>query len=219
MFKKISLTLVLLVLFLFSIVGQVIEGHNTYNDKRVEEYKEQPVTMSAYLHSGHFISSLSENMESEFLQMAVFVVLTINLYQKGSSESNKLPEQKEKSDLVTEAKENKYSEVQIQKHPFLWRLYEVSLSLVLFVLFIGFFFMHAYGSWQSINEQNMALHKPLLEFWQIFKESEFWFESFQNWQSEFFSIVMLVLLSIILRQKGSAQSKKMHQSLSYTGSH
>ena len=37
--------------------------------------------------------------------------------------------------------------------------------------------------------------------------SRFWFESFQNWQSEFFSVGVLVLLSIWLRQQGSAQSK------------
>jgi hypothetical protein len=37
--------------------------------------------------------------------------------------------------------------------------------------------------------------------------NQFWFESFQNWQSEFFSIGTLVVLSIYLRQKGSAQSK------------
>ena len=37
--------------------------------------------------------------------------------------------------------------------------------------------------------------------------SRMWFESFQNWQSEFLSIVALVVLSIFLRQKGSPESK------------
>lgn len=37
--------------------------------------------------------------------------------------------------------------------------------------------------------------------------ARFWFESFQNWQSEFLSVFAIVVLSIFLRQKGSPQSK------------
>ena len=39
--------------------------------------------------------------------------------------------------------------------------------------------------------------------------SKFWFESFQNWQSEFLSVGVLIVLSIFLRQKGSPQSKEV----------
>ena len=46
--------------------------------------------------------------------------------------------------------------------------------------------------------------------------SRFWFESFQNWQSEFFSVGVLVLLSIWLRQFGSAQSKPVAAPMSDT---
>jgi hypothetical protein len=35
----------------------------------------------------------------------------------------------------------------------------------------------------------------------------FWFESFQNWQSEFLAIGAMIVLSIYLRQRGSSQSK------------
>jgi hypothetical protein len=37
--------------------------------------------------------------------------------------------------------------------------------------------------------------------------SRFWFESFQNWQSEFRSIGTLILLGVVLRQRGSPESK------------
>jgi len=47
--------------------------------------------------------------------------------------------------------------------------------------------------------------------------SQFWFESFQNWQSEFFSVGVLVVMSIWLRQQGSAQSKPVAASASDTG--
>jgi hypothetical protein len=37
--------------------------------------------------------------------------------------------------------------------------------------------------------------------------SQFWFESFQNWQSEFLAVASIVLLSIYLRERGSPESK------------
>jgi hypothetical protein len=36
---------------------------------------------------------------------------------------------------------------------------------------------------------------------------QFWFESFQNWQSEFLSTAVQVVLSIWLRQNDSPESK------------
>jgi hypothetical protein len=37
--------------------------------------------------------------------------------------------------------------------------------------------------------------------------SSFWFESLQNWQSEFLAVLAIVVLSIFLRQRGSPESK------------
>ena len=45
----------------------------------------------------------------------------------------------------------------------------------------------------------------------------FWFESFQNWQSEFLSVFSIVVLSIFLREKGSPQSKPVDAAHSDTG--
>ena len=42
-----------------------------------------------YLTTGHFVEATFENWESEFLQMAAFVLLTAVLVQKGSAESKK----------------------------------------------------------------------------------------------------------------------------------
>ena len=41
-------------------------------------------------------------------------------------------------------------------------------------------------------------------------DPEFWYESFQNWQSEFLSIGALVVLAIFLRERGSPESKPVH---------
>jgi hypothetical protein len=37
--------------------------------------------------------------------------------------------------------------------------------------------------------------------------SQLWFESFQNWQSEFLAVGSIVVLSIFLRERGSPESK------------
>ncbi|TGE20410.1 hypothetical protein E5K00_20655 [Hymenobacter aquaticus] len=47
--------------------------------------------------------------------------------------------------------------------------------------------------------------------------SRFWFQSFQNWQSEFLSIVSIVGLSIFLRQQGSPESKPVDARHAETG--
>jgi hypothetical protein len=47
--------------------------------------------------------------------------------------------------------------------------------------------------------------------------AQFWFESFQNWQSEFMSVAVLTLLSIWFRQRSSPESKPVHKAHSDTG--
>jgi hypothetical protein len=45
----------------------------------------------------------------------------------------------------------------------------------------------------------------------------FWFESLQNWQSEFLAVLAIVVLSIYLRQQGSPESKPVDASMDDTG--
>jgi hypothetical protein len=216
--RNFSLSIVLTVLFALSLTGQIRAGFATYNEERQEKQLQPLSSISQYLQTGHFLSSLSENMESEFLQMSLFVYLTMCLYQKGSAESKKPPDEMTKEDIEKEDKEKKYQIERRRSHPVAWRLYENSLTLVLLLLFGIFFVLHARGSLSLVNEQREFLGKPTIGFSEIFGEEEFWFESFQNWQSEFFSIVILGLLSIFLRQKDSAQSKKMSDPYWKTGS-
>ena len=54
-------------------------------------------------------------------------------------------------------------------------------------------------------------------FFTYLRSSQFWFESFQNWQSEFFSVAALIVLSIFLRERGSSQSKPVAAPHSQTG--
>lgn len=77
--------------------------------------------------------------------------------------------------------------------------------------------MHIYGSLKDYNAEQIRLGKPLESFSQYITSSRLWFESFQNWQSEFLSIFAIIILSIYLRQKGSPQSKPVDAAHSQTG--
>ncbi len=84
-----GLSVAMFSLFAVSLVGQVLAGHRVHNEDQ-REHQQPTVQLAEYLRSGHFVEAVFENWESEFLQMAAFVLLTAYLYQKGSPESRKL---------------------------------------------------------------------------------------------------------------------------------
>ncbi len=213
-FYKNSLTIVFFLLFLVSIIGQFFAGWKEYNnDLKDDNYP--PVTVSEYTTSGHFISSTFENWESEFLQMALFVILTRTLRQKGSSESKKLDEKEEVDNEPDPNKED--APWPVHKGGIVLALYKNSLSIVLLLLYLISFGLHIYGSLKDYNAEQVRLGKPLENFSGYLTDSRLWFESFQNWQSEFLSIFAIIILSIYFRQKGSSQSKPVDAPDSQTG--
>lgn len=96
-------------------------------------------------------------------------------------------------------------------------IYKNSLTIALLLLFVLSFALHWYGSWLDFNEKQVLEHKPQVEFCSFLSNKKFWFESFQNWQSEFLSIFAIIFLSIYLRQIGSSQSKAVNASNTETG--
>jgi len=199
-----GLSLTFLLLFIFSIIGQIIFGFKEYN-KEITELGANEVPMGTYLVSGHFIQSTFENWESEFLQMALFVVLTIFLQQKGSSESKDFDKQEE-VDREPDPK-RKGAPWPVKRGGAILFLYKYSLTILLMLLFMTSFALHFYGSLKDENTQLLLKGKPVETAGDYFFDSRFWFESFQNWQSEFLSVFAIIILSIFLRQKGSPQSK------------
>jgi hypothetical protein len=218
MMKKIiynnSLSIVLFVLFLVSVAGQFFTGF-AENNKERKEHGFPPLTTGSYIHSGHFIQATFENWESEFLQMALFVVLTISLRQKGSSESKKCdgPEEVDREP----SPKRKNAPWPVKKGGIVLQIYKHSLTIALFILFIVSFILHFHGSLQNENDELHLKGLPRESMWQYMGDSRFWFESFQNWQSEFLSVFAIVVLSIFLRQKGSPQSKPVDAPHSETG--
>lgn len=199
-----SLSIVFILLFALSFIGQVKFGMDEYNKERTEEGASE-VGLNYYLQSGHFVESTFENWESEFLQMALFVVLTIFLQQRGSSESKDF-DKVEEVDREPNPK-RKGAPWAVRTGGWILRVYKHSLTIALTLLFLVSFMMHFYGSLADENESLLRKHEPVTTAAQYIGDSRFWFESFQNWQSEFFSIFAIIILSIFLRQKGSSQSK------------
>jgi len=182
---------------------------------RYDDKGQPPISFGLYLTSGRFIQATFENWESEFLQMAVFVILSIFLRQEGSSESKKVDEEEE---VDREPKSSPDAPWPVRKGGIILKLYSHSLSIVLFLLFILSFLAHGYGSWLDYNEQQLLDQKPTVAFAEYLGYPKFWFESFQNWQSEFLSMAAIIWLTIYLRQKGSSQSKPVDAPNSETGS-
>lgn len=201
--KNNSLSITFFLLFIASLIAQVIFGHQEYNKELAEEGA-AAVTFSEYLTSGHFMQSTFENWESEFLQMALFVLFTIWLKEKGSSES------KESDNEPVDREPNpkrKGAPWPVKKGGIFLAVYKHSLTIALMLLFIISFVIHFYGSLEDENLQNTLKGEPTETAGEYIASSRFWFESFQNWQSEFLSVFAIIVLSIYLRQIGSSQSK------------
>lgn len=210
-----GLSIVFFLLFVLSIVGQIYFGFAEYNKERAEEGV-AVIDFFPYLSSGHFIQATFENWESEFLQMALFVVFTIFLEQKGSSESKDF-DKEEETDREPDPNK-KDAPWPVKKGGWILRIYKYSLTIALTAFFLISFCIHFYGSLKDENEQLAIKGLPLENAGEYITDSRFWFESFQNWQSEFLSVLAIVLLSIWLRQKGSSQSKPVDASFDETGS-
>ena len=211
-----ALTLALLGLFGLSLAGQLISGFHEYNATQ-SEHGRAPVGAGEYFGTGHPWEAVFENWESEFLQMAVFVLLTTLLVQKGSPESRR-PGVKELVDAdPRDFAGNPDAPWPVRRGGWVLLLYENSLGIVFVVLFVLSWAGHAAGGFAAFAEDELAHGQGRSTFAQYLASPRFWFESFQNWQSEFLSIAAMVWFSVYLRQRWSPESKPVHAPHDETG--
>ena len=213
-----GLTIVWLGMFFLSFIfGLSFAGQREYNSEQ-REHGQDEVGYVEYVTSSHFLSATMENWESEFLQMFLFVALTACLYQKGSAESKKLDEEDPVDRDPRLSKNKEDAPWPVRKGGLVLKLYEYSLSLAFLLLFVGCLFLHAAGGARQYNEEQAAHGRPeRVTALSYMATSRFWFESFQNWQSEFLAVGAMVFLSIYLRQRGSPESKPVDAPHSQTG--
>jgi hypothetical protein len=209
-----------LVLFMFGLfalflAGVSITGYLS-NNQELQTHQQPTASFGQYLGSGGFAEAVFENWESEFLQMAALVIATIFLYQKGAADSRKI-RGKEATDTSS-----RYSIIRAQSWSQRRRavgktLYTNSLSLALIALFLASFVLHAIGGTAARNEEAVYHSESPVAVVEYVRTSQFWFESFQNWQSEFLAVGTLLLLSVYLRQRHSPESKPVSDSDQQTG--
>ena len=216
--KSNSLSLVLLGFFLLFLIGHSVAGQRYYNNEQAS-HGQPAVTYAEFVKSGEFVETVFENWESEFLQMGSFVLLTIFLRQKGSAESKKLLGEEENDRKPRSKSKAADAPGPVRRGGLTLKLYESSLSIALIVLFLLTFWLHAAGGAAATCEDNKVHGEadcPSTS--QYISTSKFWYESFQNWQSEFLAVFSIVVLSIFLRQKGSPESKPVNSPHYQTGS-
>ncbi|MGF6834770.1 membrane protein implicated in regulation of membrane protease activity [Paenarthrobacter sp. TE4293] len=203
-------------LFVVFLGGMIISGAATYSEE--QQAHGQPATgISDFLTSGSFWEAVFENWESEFLQMAMYVVLTVFLFQRGSSESKPVDKEAPQDQDPRAAEKSAKTPWPVKRGGWVLKVYEHSLSGLLGLLFLFSFTMHAVGGTAAYNEEQLSHGLPEISTWEYMASSQFWFESFQNWQSEFLAVAVLVGASVYLRERGSPESKPVAEPHHETG--
>jgi hypothetical protein len=213
--KNNGLSLVYVGLFLLTLFVMSVTGHHHYNSEQ-REHHDPVVSYWTYLHTGDFVEGVFENWESEFLQMGTYVLFTVYLFQKGSPESKPLDERMPQD---VEPQRQRYSDTPrpVRRGGLALRLYSNSLAIALFALFLFSIILHAVGGTWAYNEDQMAHGGRPVSILTFVTTGEFWYQSMQNWQSEFLAVAALAVLGIWLRQHGSPESKPVGAPHSMTG--
>jgi hypothetical protein len=201
-----GLTLVLLALFLLTLGGHAWSGW-LYHLETLQEHGAPRIGFEEYLTSGAFVETVGENWESEFLQMLAFVYLGTFLFQRGSPESKEPDKEEDVDEDPRKAKHDARTPWPVRRGGWILSLYEHSLGIALFLLFVLSFVVHAIGGAREYNEDQLLHGADTVTLAGYLGTSRFWFESMQNWQSEFLAVAALVFLTVHLRQRGSPQSK------------
>jgi hypothetical protein len=210
-----GLSITMFSLFLVFLVAQSIAGYKANNSDN-EQHRQPRESYVEYVTSGGFVEATFENWESEFLQMGAYVVLTALLIQKGSPESKK-PDGDPADADPREKPDAPGTPGPVRRGGLVLSMYEHSLSLALFGLFVFSLVLHALGGHAELNQQQVEHGAAPVSLWSFVTGSEFWFQSMQNWQSEFLAVATLTVLAIFLRQRGSPESKPVAAPHSQTG--
>ena len=87
------------------------------------------------------------------------------------------------------------------------RVYSHSLSIAFAVLLLASMTAHAVGGSEEYSDEQEIHGGRRVKVVEYVRTSRFWFESFQNWQSEFLAVGSLAVFGIFLRERGSPESK------------
>lgn len=202
------LSLFFAAIFLIALGLQSIAGLAAVNEEN-GIHGEPAVTWVDFVTSSDFIVDVAENWQSEYLQFFLFILATIWLVQKGSPESKQPGEEGVGSDEEQLVGRHARDDSPMWVRAGGWRLwiYSNSLLLTMGTIFLLSWLAQAFAGTVVYNEEQAMHGAPLLTTGEYILSADFWNRTLQNWQSEFLAVGSMVALSIVLRQRGSSESK------------
>ena len=195
-------------LFLASLVGQAISGHNQVNHEQLLHHGD-PMGLWHYVTSSLFWADVMENWQSEYLQFSLYIFATVFLIQKGSNESKKPERVGRESD-----EQQQLGEHVVRDSPRWARvgglrtaIYSNSLLLVMTSIWMSSWLAQSITGRIGYNAEQLDHQAAPVSWTTYVTTSDFWNRTLQNWQSEFLAVGSMVILSVYLRQRGSPESK------------
>ncbi len=213
-----SLSLGFGLIFLLALLGQAVAGHADYNDQQIAHH-DDPVSLGHYVTSSSFAADVAENWQSEYLQFSLYILGTIWLIQRGSSESKRPGRSGRESD--EEQKLGGHAEASSPKWARVGGLrtlvYSNSLLAIMTTIWLGSWLAQSVAGHISYNADQLDHQQLPLSFVHYVGSADFWSRTLQNWQSEFLAVGSMAILAVYLRQRGSPESKVVGAAHDETG--
>jgi hypothetical protein len=205
-------------LFLASLVGQAISGHDSVNHDQLLHHGD-PITLGHYVSSSLFWADVMENWQSEYLQFSLYIFATVFLLQKGSNES------KEPGKAGGESDEEQLLGEHAKPDSPRWarvgglrtRIYSNSLLLVMSGIWVASWLAQSITGRINYDADQLDHQSAPVSWLTYITTSDFWNRTLQNWQSEFLAVGSMVILSVYWRQRGSPESKPVGAAHDVTG--
>jgi hypothetical protein len=213
-----SLSLVFGALFLVTLLGQAISGLADYNAQQIANGLATE-SFLGYVSSSTFGVDVMENWQSEYLQFFLYIIATVWLIQRGSSESKKPGEEGPQSDkdqsVGRHANENSPEWAKAGG----WRtaVFSRSLGLLMGALFLLTWLASSIAGWAAYNGEQVGQKQDPVSWAGYLAEPDFWNRSFQNWQSEMLAVGSMAVFAVYLRHRGSPESKPVGVAHAETG--
>jgi hypothetical protein len=216
--KDNSLSLFFGFIFVLALGGQAVAGHAQLNNElRADGFG--PVSFGRYVTSSAFAADVVENWQSEYLQFLLYVVVTVWLIQRGSSESKEPGKEGRESDEQQKVGRHARADSPPWARVGGWRtkLYSNSLAMVMGAAFVASWVAQSVAGMSAYNEEQLRQLQDPVSWSAYIGSAEFWNRSLQNWQSEFLAVASMAVFAIYLRQRGSPESKPVGESHDATG--
>jgi uncharacterized protein DUF6766 len=216
--RESSLALFFLGIFLAALVGQALVGHSDFNNEQIAHH-DPTMSLGRFLTSSAFMVDVMENWQSEYLQFSLFILATIWLVQRGSTESKPLGKAGTESDEAQKLGAHAQADSPAWAKAGGWRtlVFSNSLLIVMTTIWLGSWFAQLVTGRVVYNAEQFDHHEAAVSLWGYAGSSEFWNRTLQNWQSEFLAVASMVIFSIWLRQRGSPESKPVGEPHASTG--